>query len=369
MRSRISTLTAGGDPKLLTNEARLRAALFISKLYAQAKASGHRPKAIEAHCGAVTQAGDAFRIHRWMLRQSETEITEDLKRHYAGKAEPGRKVRLYLKLVAGLAELLAREPFDLQQEFLAVTGLNVRELPRDPMLDPAEVQPELRLAHLLQDHAAQMADRLDLATLFQRAERLQAGWSMHEGPIAKFMESELRFNSQLPPTFVPWLDFEVPPYPSAKVGRIPYGFLTGTFSVVPRTDDGAEPARDRASLILKGSATAYWDLYLAIGPTGEMGVGSYMIRNASVDIHLPMGAEGAMITLTLRANDDDLSGGFSLSLPRGGLYGNFFDYEGCWQVHLTHEVTGSTLSRLCVLGIMLPARAPRRRSRGISTEP
>ena len=338
MQSRIDALIAGGDPKLLTDDARLRAALFISKLYALAKATGHRPKAIEAHCGNVTQAGEDFRIHRWMLRQSEKEITPELTQRYVGKAEPGRKVRLYLKLISGLAEMLKKDPFNLQQEFLAVTGLNARALPRDPMLDPAEVQPELRLSRLLRDHAAQMADRLDLAKLFQRGERLQAGWSLHDGPVAKFMESDFRFDLKSPPTFVAWLDIEVPPYPSVKVGRIPYGFLAGSFSAVPLTDDGTEPSQDRATLTLDGSATAYWELHLAIAPTGDMGVGSYMIRNASVDIKLPMGDGGAMITHTLRDAHDDLWGLQSVEV-QGRLWGNIFHHDGWWQVHLTDAMT------------------------------
>jgi hypothetical protein len=340
MQSRIDALVAGSDKKFLTDDARLRAALFISRLYSQAKAHGHRPKLIESHCGAVAQAGEDFRIHRWMLRQSETEITPELKQRYAGKAEPARKVRLYLRLVAGLAELLAKEPFVLQQEFLAVTGLNSRPLPRDPMLDPAEVQPELRLAHLLRDHAAQMADRLDLARLFQRAERLQAGWSLHDGPVAKLMESEFRFDPKSPPTFVLWLDDEVPPYPSVKVGRIPYGALAGSFSVVPLTDFGAEPSQNREALTLEGSATVYWELYLAIAPNGDMGVGSYLIRNASVDIQLPMGDAGAMITHTLLDAHDDLWGLQPMEV-QGKLWGNQFYDGGWWQVHLADATAGA----------------------------
>ncbi len=336
MQSRIDALIAGGDPKILNSDQRLRAALFISKLYAQAKALKHRPKEIETHCGAVTKAGEDFRIHRWMLRQSETAITPELKQRYAGKAEPARNVRIYLKLVAGLAEILAKDPFNLQQEFLTFTGLNAKPLPPDPMLDPSEVQPELRLARLLRDHAAQMADRLDLVKLFQRAKRLQAGWNLHDGPVAKFLDPTFSgpFDPKLPPTFVLWLEIEVPPYPSVKIGRIPYGFLAGSFSVVPLTDDGAEASQDRATLILEGSATAYWELYLAIAPTGDMGVGSYMIRGSSVDIHLPMGDAGAMVSHTLRDAEDDLWSLWPEEF-QGARRRNQFFQDGRWQVHLT----------------------------------
>jgi len=334
MQHKIAHLLDGGDPKQFRrNEDRLRAALFLSKLYKQAKTDLSLLE-IKARCGAAINGSEDFRIHRWMLQTSETKITPELIKRYAKRKEPARKVRNYLQLVAVLAKMNGDNPLLLQMEFITTTGLNARPIPEDLLNDISEVQPEHKLANLLRGHAAYIAERFDLGSLFLRAERLQAGWDMENGPVAIGLGSwhgEPRFDSQLPANYALWYESAIPPYPAIKIARIPYGNINSTFSVVPVKDDGTTIDENRDPLILCGSAIAYWDLHLAIAPDGKFSIGSYFIRSTSVDIQLPI---DGLQTFTLRDAPHDLSS-FFLDYKSG----NLINHNGLWQVHFTPEAT------------------------------
>lgn len=339
MQHKIAHLLDGGDPKQIHgNEDRLRAALYISKLYKQVKTDWSLLE-IKARCGAAIDGSEDFRIHRWMLLKSETEITPELIERYAKRSEPARKVRTYLQLVAVLAKMNGDDPMLLQTEFITTTGLNVRQKPKDLLNDISEVQPELKLANLLSRHAALIAERFDLLSLFQRAERLQAGWNMENGPVAISLAGEdgyPRFDQQLPANYTLWYESAIPPYPAIIIARIPYGNITSTFSVVPFKDDGIAIDENREPLILNGFATAYWNLHLAIAPDGRFSIGSYFIRSTSVDIQIPLDGEQ---TFTLREAREDLSSFF----PHSNCP-NLFNHNGLWQIHFTSEVTEHILA-------------------------
>lgn len=138
-----------------------------------------------------------------------------------------------------------------------------------------------------------MARQFDLARLFQQAERVQVGWNIQRGPDALVdlvPESSAVFSTREPVDRRWWLEIAAPPLPSVAIARIPFGFLPGPFRL---TNDAGE------SQDLPGHAAAYWELHLAIGPSGPLSVGPYLLRGTSVDLVL----EGQTVTLPDQQDD------------------------------------------------------------------
>jgi hypothetical protein len=75
-----------------------------------------------------------------------------------------------------------------------------------------------------------------------------------------------------------WLEVEFPALPTVMIARIPFGIVEGAFKLTSQTLDKKKS--------VAGSAVAYWDLHLAIGPSGPLNVGAYFVRSTSVELTL-----------------------------------------------------------------------------------
>jgi hypothetical protein len=298
LRRRVSALLDGAAPKRLTDRHRLVAAAHVGLHVKDIREGGSAMTMTEIceQLGEIMPAKpgrssvEPFRLHRWMLKGSATDITEDLAAHYQGRAEPLRSTETYLRLLEQLAFMAGRDPLESQGALLAALDLREGKLGEtgDTPL------PEQRLSSLLNEHGAVMARNLDLARLFQQAERLQAGWNIQRtaAEVTDLVpEATGCFRAHEPVNRQCWLEIAAPPLPSVAIARLPFGWLPGPFRL---TNDAGE-FHER-----HGHAVAYWELHLAIGPSGPLTVGAYLLRGASVDLVL----EGH--TMTLPDIQDDI---------------------------------------------------------------
>lgn len=282
VRARVETLLSGGAPKRLTPRARLEAAAYISALVAKIRANEDGPS-VTSLCAMLGErmsdslersSREPFRLHRWMLKAGVTEVTKDVAASYAHRAEPLRTTSTYLLLLEHLAPLAGLDVLDTQSDLL--TRLNIADGPRGAKMDEPEAAQ--KLAQKLHQHAAAMARNLDLARLFQRAEQLQVGWDPTVGADARtdlVSHDSAYFRAKEPVASRWWLEVAAPPLPSVKVARLAFGRLTGVFRLTDEDSNVQE---------LEGEATAYWDLHVALGPTGPLTVGALFLRSTSVDL-------------------------------------------------------------------------------------
>ncbi|MDP2083515.1 MAG: hypothetical protein U0934_04155 [Pseudotabrizicola sp.] len=181
--------------------------------------------------------------------------------------------------------MASRDPIDSQGALLIALDLTV---PGNIQPDDGMPLPEQRLSALINDHAAVAARNLDLARHFQRAERLQAGWNAKLPPeLAVDLGTEGAtgsFRATEPTDRQLWLETAAPPLPTVAVARLPFGWLSGPFRLTNQAGETEERP---------GQAMAYWDLHLAIGPTGPLSVGAYLVRTSSVDLEI----DGHLLTL------------------------------------------------------------------------
>ena len=234
---------------------------------------------------------EPFRLHRWMLKGGATEVTEELTAHHRDRPEPQRSTTIYLRLMEHLGKLSERDPLECQGALLTALSLLDGRLitPEDGFL------PEQRIADLLHEYAAVIARRFDLAQLFQQAERVQAGWNIQRGPdvvVDLVPENSAYFSARAPVDRNWWLEVASPPLPSVAIARLPFGFLPGPFRL---TNDSGE------SREYSGHAVAFWELHLAVGPSGPLSVGAYLLRGTSVDLVL----DGNTMTLPDLQDDID----------------------------------------------------------------
>jgi hypothetical protein len=297
MRRRVDALMRGGAPKRLKDRPRLVAASHVGRLVKAASDSGHSMTKLCEILGEnmPSKPGrtsvEPFRLHRWMLKGGATEVTEELVTHYHDRPEPQRSTTIYLRLMEHLGKLSGRDPLECQGALLTALDL------LDGRVQNSEdgFLPEQRIADLLHEYAAVIARRFDLAQLFQQAERVQAGWNIQRGPdvvVDLVPESTGSFLAREPVDRQYWLETASPPLPSVAIARLPFGFLPGPFHL---TNEAGE-TRERP-----GYAAAYWDLHLAVGPSGPLSVGAYLLRGTSVDLVL----DGDTIRLPDQQEDID----------------------------------------------------------------
>lgn len=284
VRRRVAALKDGAGPKRLKDRQRLVAAAQVGLHVKLIREAGSSMSEICEYLGerigkgSRSQSVEPFRLHRWMLKGGATEVTDSLVAQYKGRAEPLRKTADYLKLLEHLALKAGRDPIDSQGALLTALDL----LFQDSMQpDDGMPLPEQRLAALINEHAAVVARNLDLTRLFQRAERLQAGWNAKRAPehvVDLATEGATgSFKSTEPTDRQFWLETAAPPLPTVALARLPFGWLSGPF----RLTNQAGETQDRT-----GQAVAYWELQLAIGPTGPLSVGAYLVRATSVDLEI-----------------------------------------------------------------------------------
>ncbi len=297
LHRRVAALKDGTAPKRLTNRQRLEAAANVGVLVKDVRNGGRSMTEICELLGErmPSKPGrtsvEPFRLHRWMLKGSATEVSEKLTAHYRDSPVPLRSTKTYLLLMEHLANLAGQNPLECQGALLTAVKLHQGRL-QDA---EGEVLPERRLADRLHNHAAVVARQHDLARLFQQAERVQAGWNIQRGPDAVVdlvSEASAYFSAREPVDRHWWLEIAAPPLPSVAIARIPFGFLPGPFRL---TNDAGE------SRELPGHAAAYWELHLAIGPSGPLSVAPYLLRGTSVDLVL----EGQAVTLPDQQDDID----------------------------------------------------------------
>lgn len=297
LRRRIVALMDGAAPKRLTNRQRLEAAANVGLLVKHVRGKGKSMTEICELLGgkmpskSIRTSIEPFRLHRWMLKGSATEVSETLAAHHRDRPEPLRSTKTYLLLVEQLAHLAELDPLECQGALLTAVNLHEGRL-QDA---DGELVPEQRLAERLHNHAAMVARQLDLSRLFQQAQRVQAGWNSQRGPdvvVDLVPEASAYFSASEPVDRHLWLENAAPPLPSVAIARIPFGFLPGPFQL---TNDAGE------GKTIPGHAVAYWELHLAIGPSGPLSVASYLLRGTSVDLVL----EGRATTLPDQQDDID----------------------------------------------------------------
>jgi hypothetical protein len=265
--NQIARLRRGEAPKHLEGATRLKAALFIRSRYeALLKPLGpYSMTEIKERLEAALGRKKDFKIHRWMLLKTETQVTPQLVEKYSARAEPQKKIAGYLELTAALAELAGSDPEDAVISFMNQTGLADRLAQRGGLEADDPLDPRLNLADLLRDFATQVSERLDLAGLFATAERLQAGWNPDEGPTAVFLEyGHERFTRRTASDGF-WPVDPLPPFPSVCLARIPFGHVADAGFVLRAP--GARNGTDAFAVPARGSATAFWRLHLSIVPT------------------------------------------------------------------------------------------------------
>jgi hypothetical protein len=254
-----------------------------------------------------------------MLKGGATEVTDNLVAQYKGRAEPLRSTAVYLQLLEHLALKAGRDPIDSQGALLTALDLPVQEHMQP---DDGMPLPEQRLAALINEHAAVVARNLDLARLYQQAERLQAGWNIKQSPAELVdlanEEATGSFKSKEPTDRQLWLETAAPPLPTVAVARLPFGWLPGPFRLTNRAGETQERP---------GQAVAYWELHLAIGPTGPLSVGTYLVRSSSVDLEI----DGHLFMLPDMQDDiEQIASGYPYA-PKIGFN------ENVWEVSCESE--------------------------------
>lgn len=318
VRRRVAALVDGAAPKRLKDRQRLAAAAHVGMHVKLLREAGTSMSEICEYlgerigAGPRSQTGEPFRLHRWMLKGSAIEVTDDLVAQYKGRAEPLRSTAVYLQLLEHLALMAGRDPIDSHGALLTALDLSVKDLQSDDGIP----LPEQRLAALINEYAAVVARNLDLAPLFQRAERLQTGWNAKLGPEVLIdlatEEATGRFKSTEPTDRQLWLETAAPPLPTIALARFPFGWLPGPF----RLTNQAGETQERP-----GQAVAYWELHLSIGPTGPLSVGAYLLRSTSVDLEI----DGHLFMLPDMQDDVDQIASSYPHAPKIDLFGAIWE--------------------------------------------
>lgn len=319
IRRRVAALSKGAAPKRLKDRQRLVAAAQVGLHVRLIREAGRSMSEIcedlgeRMGKGSRSQSVEPFRLHRWMLKGGATEVTDSLVAQYKNRPEPLRWTAVYLQLIEHLALMAGRDPIDSQGALLTALDLTVLDTTQG---DDGMPLPEQRLAALLNEHAAVAARNLDLAGHFQRAERLQVGWNAKLTPESALdLGTEAAtgsFRATEPTDRQLWLETAAPPLPTVAIARLPFGWLSGPFSL----SNHAGETQERP-----GQAVAYWDLHLAIGPTGPLSVGAYLVRTSSVDLEI----DGHLFTLPDMQDDVQQITSGHPHAPKIGLSGDIWD--------------------------------------------
>lgn len=306
----IAGLRKGEPVKSFKGDARLEAALLVGQLYATAMETRSSTEICEA-LSDLDKSKEPFRIHRWLIKSTDAAVTDELRRKYAKRPEPQKKIRVYIELVDQLARMIGDDPFARVWELLERTRLTERLGRKEPSLVSADVEPRQRLASLLNLHAAHICEVLDIPALWQKAEKLQMGWDMSKGPVPIPIDQGImqnRFRSDSSATQLRWLAFEAPPYPSVRLGRLPVGSFSEKFEIRRILPASSEHLR------IDGQLALYWDLWLTIAPVGRYAVGSFLSRIPGFGLNFPDGKsaelsveEGALVDNSFKLSGQTLS--------------------------------------------------------------
>lgn len=332
----IELLLDGTRTKHLEGETRLLAARIVRKLYERVlKPNGELSlEEITTHLENSPGIAPGLKLHRWMLKKDETEITQDLIAYYRDRPEPQKKTRVYLRLVAALAELCEENPEDVMIAFVDETGLWDRLSSRTDGSSSDDLDPRFRLADLLRHQAAHIADRFDLASLFGRAERLQAGWNPDLGPEAILLHDALQPISATNTFAGAWEVDALPALPAALLASIPFGQFTNAGFILSQSEvDTRGPGRLIDGAIRRtGSATAFWDLYLAISPHAAGGVRPCFVRTTRLMVTLDDADTDEMEEFNVLPHNEALSGllldwRYACKIQHDGERNIFFDQQ------------------------------------------
>ncbi len=332
----IELLLDGTRTKHLEGEMRLRAARFVRKLYERVlKPNGEMSlEEITSYLEKSPGIALGLKLHRWMLKKDETEVTLDLIAYYRDRPEPQKKTRVYLSLVAALADLCEENRDDAMIAFVDQTGLWDRLSIRTDGSRSDDLDPRLRLADLIRHQAAHIADRFDLAGLFGRAERLQAGWNPDVGPEAILLHDALQPISAENTFAGAWEVDALPALPSALLASIPFGQVTDANFMLSQLDaEATGPGRSSDDAIHRtGTATAFWNLHLAISPQAADGVRPCFVRTTSLMVTLDDTDTGGVEEFNVLPHKEALSGlcfdwRYACKVQHGGEHVIFFDQQ------------------------------------------
>ncbi|VVT08349.1 hypothetical protein RV134_260013 [Roseovarius sp. EC-HK134] len=268
--ARIDHLSNHG-PKHLNTEQRLLAALFVREQYeALIRPAGSlRLAEIEEKLARLGNSLSGIRIHRWMLRISGRDITEELISHYANRPEPLRKTKTYFELADALARIGGDDPIEAKIALLRRTSLDTIPLAVEGEDSETHFDPSVGLLRLVRNFASDTAYRLDLANIYDQVERLQAAWSHSAAnrifPMRDAFERYTRhslFSGM-------WSMNEIPALPSVRLAEIPLAYFSDAEVIL------AEDDRERHAV---GNLRATWSLRLCIAPTAKNSVTPAMIR-------------------------------------------------------------------------------------------
>ncbi len=296
----IGRLRDGKVKKHLEGEIRLKAALFVRSRYgALLKPQGQfTMDEITRHLENFDGIPRGLKIHRWMLKKTVSEITPELVADYRERPEPQKKTWMYLKLVAALADMAGQDPDDAMIAFMDQTGLSDRLSSRPLDWIDEDLDPRLKLSDLLRHHAAHTAEQFDLASLFERAERLQAGWNPDRGPKAILLEDAFQRFTPASVFSGAWVVDALPPLPAVALASIPFGHLGDAGfvlepAITPDGDDGPDDRQQERHMT--GTATAFWHLHLAIAPQPGGGVQPCLLRTTRLSVTLDIGQDAEVL--------------------------------------------------------------------------
>lgn len=282
------------DRKLkFQGRSRIEAGRYMRRLYQETRRSGFRRAEIQDRIAARCTG---FRLDNWILPKDCDVIDDAIVAAYENRATPQKKVGTYLVMIEVMAALLDRDPAALKIDLLAKTSLWERRRITPPEGMP-EVEPAQRLGALLHACALSIAKRCDLAGLFEKARRLNAGWALEKGPVA-FERSEALDNASDPRTPAvgqfPTPD-QLPPYPTAALARIPTAVCeVDLFVEDPVLDEFEGAELDPATgaplfphITARARLVEYADLFLSIAPVNAFGdIGATLMEHASVEVRL-----------------------------------------------------------------------------------
>lgn len=246
LRGILGRATTGAGIRL-GNGDRLKAALFLGRSWQE----GRRNGVILSRSDFEGQVLDRlvkphgkreeFRLMRWTLPKSVTEITPDVEKQYKGKHEPQKSLEPYLAAVAVLAELEQNDPEAKQIELL--NGLSIwHARPARATEDQEETDiPAENLSLLLNVMCRHLARRNKLEGLFRRIRSVNCRWEMFdERLVSTNTVCMQRIASPVFPVFEDLLHFEeMFPFPSIPLLRVPYLVVTHPFTIVPEGQIGS----------------------------------------------------------------------------------------------------------------------------------
>jgi len=168
----------------------------------------------------------------------------------------------------------------------------------NPTAPLAEVEPALKLADLLHACVCQAARNGDFASLFQKAQSLQAGWDLDGGQIIIGRQFDVMGNIDMyrPPCGQLGYSFEMPPYPNVHIARNPYAVLDSMLLIEKRVrsvslnDPKSEVHWRKATCFDAGRSPgrliAYRDLYLAAAKVNADEIGAAFFERCGVDVQV-----------------------------------------------------------------------------------